>query len=132
MPAELTIFRRIYLFVQAGLGNFRRVDKVIQEFFLGDVEHLQGDVFPEVGAIHQQLEATPGGFHFLKSLVVENFIHLGRQPAVNLRNHVIHSGLADFFSLMRRFEHFLNKGADSQPGRLVSIIVRSQGRLADD
>lgn len=132
VAAELAVLRRIYLFIQAGLGNFRRVDEVVQEFLFRRVQHFNRDVFPEIRAVHQEFESAPGGFQLLKRLVVQHFVHLGGQAAVYFRNHVIHGQFTDFLTGVGGLEHFFNKSADAQAGGLISLVLGGQRGLPDD
>ena len=64
------VFLDVDVLEQAGLGGVGGFIKVVHEFLFGDVEQFDLGVGLEVGAVNQELEAAPGGFHGLEVVVV--------------------------------------------------------------
>ncbi len=62
--------------IQAALNDFRRVFKVLAQIVLGQVQHFDFHVLPEVGFVHQRLQAAPQGFHLLKRVMVHHGVEL--------------------------------------------------------
>lgn len=50
--AKLSETGRINVLIKSGLNNFWRKLKVFQKFLLGDMKHVDLDVFTEINAIH--------------------------------------------------------------------------------
>ena len=92
LTAKLTIPASINVLVEPALGNFRGKLKVIQQFFFGGVKHIKLNVFAEIGAVDQQLQATPRRLQLLKAIVVKNLINLPTNFPVKFNDHAIYNG----------------------------------------
>ena len=114
------------------MHDFRAVFEVIQQILLGGVDDLQLDVFAEVGAIHQQLEAAPGGFQRLELGVVEDFVHLPAELGVDLRDHAVDHGLFYWLIFVLRLQQLFDKGRYTALGDVIGFVVRSQFGLGND
>src|SRR3990167_4447193 len=116
LATELAVFGGVDVLVQAGLGDFRAVFEVIEQILLGGVDDLQLDVFAEVGAVHQQLEAAPGGLQRLEFGVVEDFVHLPAELGVDLRDHAVDHGLFHGLIFVLRLQQLFDKGRHASLG----------------
>ncbi len=132
LATELAVLGGVDVLVQAGLHDFRAVFEVIEQVLLGGVEDLQLDVLAEVGAIHQQLEAAPGGFQGLKVRVVQDFVHLPAELGVDLRDHAVDHGLLHRLVFVLRLEQLFDEGRYAALGDVVGLVIGSQFGLGDD
>ncbi|MNJ49944.1 hypothetical protein D3C77_452030 [compost metagenome] len=132
LATELTVFSGVDVLVQAGLHYFRRIFEIVQQVLLGDVEDLDLDVFAKVGALHQQLQTTPGRLQGLEVFVVKNFVHLAAELGIDLGDHAINHGLLDRLTVILRLEQLFDKGRYTAFGDVIGFIVRRQAGFGDD
>gem|GEM_PF-6990902 len=132
LAAELAVLGGVDVLVQAGLDDLRAVLEVVQQVLLGGVEQLELDVLAEVGAIHQQLEAAPGGLQGLELRVVKDLVHLLAELGVDLRDHAVDHGLLHRLVFVLRLEQFFDEGRDAALGDVVGLVVRGQAGFGDD
>src|SRR5690625_600568 len=98
LTTELTILRGVNMLVESALTQFRGKLEVLKQLLLGRMEQVKLDVLTKVGAVHQQLEPTPGRFELLKSLIMQNLIDLAADPGIELNNHAVNHRLVDLRS----------------------------------
>ncbi|MNQ35177.1 hypothetical protein D3C85_486520 [compost metagenome] len=110
LAAELAVLGGVDVLVQAGLGDLRAVFEVVEQILFGGVDDLQLDVFAEVGAIHQQLQAAPGRLQGLKFGVVEDFVHLLAELGVDLGDHAVDHGLFHRLVFVLRLQQLFDEG----------------------
>ena len=120
------------MFVQAGLHHFWRIFEIVQQVFFRHVEDFDFDVFAEVGAVNEQLQATPRRFQRLEIRVVQNFVHLTAELGIDLSNHAVNHGLLDGFTIVLRLEQLFDKRRHATLGDVIGFVVRGQTRLGDD
>ena len=114
------------MLVQTGLNQLRAVFKVFQQVFLGRIDNFQLDVLAEIGAIDQQLQASPGRFQCLELLVVQDGIHLTAELGVDFSDHAINQGLFDGLLIVLRLQQLGDESRDATLGDVVGLVVRGE------
>ncbi len=132
LTTELAVLCGIDVLVETGLHDFGRVLEVVQQVLLGDVENFDLDVFAKVGAVDQQLQATPGRLQRLEVGMVENRVHLAAELGIDLGDHTVDHGLLDRFAVVVRLEQLFDEGRHAALGNVIGFIVGRQAGLRDD
>ena len=132
LTAILAVFGAVDVFVQPGLGDLCRVFEVVEQVLASDIQQLDLDVFTEVGAFDQQLQAFPCRLQRLELRVVENFVHLPAELAVDLADHPIHQAFFYRLTAVMRLEQLGDKRGDPALGNAIGLIIGVQQGLGDD
>ena len=123
LTTKLTVFCCIRQFVQTGLGDVRCIFEIIIQILLGRVDDFDLDVLAKVSAIHQGLQASPGGFQLLECRRMQNVIHLLAELEIQLIDHAIDQVLVDAFFGIFRAQQFGNKCADTTLRHFIAFIT---------
>ena len=71
---------------QGALVELRRPLQILEQVFLGDVQHLDLQHVAGFALIDQVLDAAPGAFQLLEGRIVQDFVQLQGDQPVDLRN----------------------------------------------
>jgi hypothetical protein len=113
----------VEVFVEAGLGGVGGVLGVGAEVVLGGVDDLEADIFAEVDALDEVLDASPGGLEVLDLGVVEDRVDLGGQAAVEVGDEVVDAVLVDARGRLGGAEQVVEEGAGAGADELVGLAV---------
>src|SRR5699024_7434701 len=124
LTTELTILRGVNMLVESALTQFRGKLEVLKQLLLGRMEQVKLDVLTKVGAVHQQLEPTPGRFELLKSMIMLNLIDLAADHGIELNKHAVNHRLLDLRRPLDVLQQFSNNSRHPLSGKIVALFAR--------
>ncbi|MNE16575.1 hypothetical protein D3C80_1095240 [compost metagenome] len=96
------------------------------------MQHVHGDVFAEVGAVNEYLEAAPSRFQFLEGRLVQDVIHLFGKQRVQLRQHLVNQLLVDRLLAIAGLEYLGDEDGYTALGDCIAFLTGLKARLRHD
>lgn len=122
LTAELTVAGGVGMLVEAAAGDVAGVLEVLQQFFLGDVQHVELDVLAKIRAIDQQLQPAPGRLQLLELRLMQDDVHLLAQGAVDFGDHLVDPVLVDRLLVVTAVQYLADERGHALAGDRIAFL----------